>query len=97
MGGVNYIKVEEYLKNGAVILDVRTHMEYNEENIPGSTHIVLDSIPENIEAIKDLNVPVVAICKSGIRSQHATDFLMQHGIDIINGGGLKSLLLMVKK
>ena len=79
-------KIEEYLKKGAIILDVRTLQEWNDGHINGSKHIVLNSIPENIERIKGFQKPIIAVCKSGGRSQSATDFLKQHGLDIINGG-----------
>ncbi|MBL4605213.1 MAG: rhodanese-like domain-containing protein [Flavobacteriaceae bacterium] len=79
-------KIQEYLKNGAVVLDVRTHAEWNEDHIDGAKHIVLNTIPENLEEIKSYNKPVIAVCKSGGRSQSATDFLSQNGLDVINGG-----------
>ena len=79
-------KIEEYLKKGAIILDVRTLTEWNEGHIEGSNHLVLNSIPENIKSIKELKKPIIAVCKSGGRSQSATDFLSQHGLDVINGG-----------
>lgn len=79
-------KIEEYLKKGAIILDVRTLTEWNEGHIEGSKHLVLNSIPENIKSIKELKKPIIAVCKSGGRSQSATDFLSQHGLDVINGG-----------
>ena len=79
-------KIEEYLKKGAIILDVRTLQEWNEGHINGSEHIVLNSIPDHIEHIKGFQKPVITVCKSGGRSQSATDFLSEHGIDVINGG-----------
>ncbi len=79
-------KIEEYLKKGAIIIDVRTLQEWNEGHINGSEHIVLNSIPDHIERIKEFQKPIIAVCKSGGRSQSATDFLQQHGLDIINGG-----------
>ena len=78
--------IKDYLENGAVILDVRTQEEWNEGHIKGSKHLVLNSIPENIESIKGFKKPIIAVCKSGGRSQSATDFLSQHGLDVINGG-----------
>ena len=54
--------------------------------LEGSKHLVLNSIPENIKSIKELKKPIIAVCKSGGRSQSATDFLSQHGLDVINGG-----------
>ena len=82
----NTEEIEEYLKKGAIILDVRTLEEWNEGHINGSKHIVLNTIPENIERIKGFQKPIIAVCKSGGRSQSATDFLQHHGVDTINGG-----------
>lgn len=79
-------EVQEYLKNGAIILDVRTKPEWDEGHSDGAIHIVLTTIPLNIEEIKSWNKPVIAVCKSGGRSGQAAQFLSQHGLDIINGG-----------
>lgn len=79
-------KIQEYLKNGAVVLDVRTNEEYEAGHVAGSEHIVLQTLPGKIEAVKAYGKPVIAVCRSGARSQQATDFLKQHGVDIMNGG-----------
>ena len=91
----NTEEIEEYLKKGAIVLDVRTLEEWNEGHINGSKHIVLNTIPENIERIKGFQKPIIAVCKSGGRSQSATDFLSQHGIDIINGGPWGNVLKII--
>jgi rhodanese-related sulfurtransferase len=79
-------QVQEYLKKGAVILDVRTKLEWDEGHSEGAKHIVLSTIPLNVEEIKSWNKPVIAVCKSGGRSGQAARFLTQHGLDVINGG-----------
>ncbi len=79
-------KIQEYLNNGAIVLDVRTQGEWNEGHIEGSKHIVLNTIPDFLEEIKSYNKSIIAVCKSGGRSQSATDFLLHHGLDVINGG-----------
>lgn len=79
-------KIQEYLNNGAIVLDVRTLAEWNEGHIESSKHIVLNTIPENLNEIKSFEKPIIAVCKSGGRSQSATDFLSQNGLDVINGG-----------
>ncbi|TCP25082.1 rhodanese-like domain-containing protein [Tenacibaculum skagerrakense] len=79
-------EIQEYLDKGAVVLDVRTLGEWNEGHSEGAKHIVLDTIPNNVEEIKSWGKPVIAVCRSGARSGQATDFLQSHGIDIINGG-----------
>lgn len=79
-------QIQEYLEKGAVVLDVRTIAEWNEGHSEGAKHIVLNTIPENVEEIKSWDKPVIAVCRSGGRSGQATEFLQGHGIDIINGG-----------
>lgn len=79
-------KIQEYLKNGAVVLDVRTNEEYAEGHVAGSEHIILQTLPGNIAKVKDYGKQVIAVCRSGARSQQATDYLKQNGIDTINGG-----------
>ncbi len=79
-------EIKEYLERGAVILDVRTQMEWDEGHSEGAEHIVLNLIPLKIEEIKQFNKPIIAVCKSGGRSGQAAQFLSSHGIDVINGG-----------
>ena len=79
-------EIKEYLEKGAVILDVRTQMEWDEGHSEGAEHIVLNLIPLKIEEIKQFNKPIIAVCKSGGRSGQAAQFLSSHGIDVINGG-----------
>ena len=49
-------------------------------------HIVLATVPLNLDEIKSWGKPVIAVCKSGGRSHQATQFLKQNGLDVINGG-----------
>lgn len=79
-------EIKEYLEKGAVVLDVRTLPEWNEGHSDGAKHIVLDTIPQNVEEIKGWGKPVIAVCRSGARSGQATDFLANQGVDVINGG-----------
>lgn len=82
----NSKEIKEYLEKGAVILDVRTLMEWNEGHIEGAEHIVLNTIPENLDKIKSFQKPIIAVCKSGGRSGAAQEFLANNGLDVINGG-----------
>lgn len=79
-------EIKEYLENGAVVLDVRTLEEWNDGHSEGAKHIVLQTIPEHVDEIKSWNKPVIAVCRSGARSGQATQFLQNHGVDVINGG-----------
>ena len=83
--------VQEYVAKGAIILDVRTKEEFADGHIKGSKNIALQVLNGNIETIKKWNKPVIACCRSGMRSAQATSILKQNGIDCINGGGWQSL------
>ncbi|WP_264543505.1 MULTISPECIES: rhodanese-like domain-containing protein [Flavobacterium] len=83
--------IQEFAEKGAVIIDVRTTGEFASGHIKGSKNIPLDQISTKINEIKKLNKPVIACCRSGMRSGQATSILQQHGIDCINGGGWESL------
>ncbi len=83
--------IQEYVQKGAVILDVRTPAEFKEGHIKGSKNIALQVLNGQVETIKKWNKPVIACCKSGMRSAQATSILKQNGIDCINGGGWNSL------
>jgi len=85
-GGNSTDSIEEYLKDGAVVIDVRTADEFSGGHVNGSKNIVLNSIPAKIANIKKMNKKVIAVCRSGARSGQATSFLSQNGIDVINGG-----------
>ena len=78
--------IEEYLKDGAVVIDVRTVAEFSEGHVNGSKNIVLNSIPSKVAEIKKMEKKVIAVCRSGARSGQATSFLKKEGLDVINGG-----------
>ena len=84
-------KVAEYLDKDAVLLDVRSHGEYQSGHIKSAVHIPLPELNNRIKEIEKLNKPVIAYCASGMRSGSAISILKSNGIDAINGGGMTSL------
>lgn len=78
--------ITTYLQNGAIVLDVRTLMEWDEGHSEGAIHVPLNLIPLKVDEIKAHNKQVIAVCKSGGRSAQATQFLLNNGVDVINGG-----------
>jgi phage shock protein E len=83
--------IKEFKDKGAVIIDVRSQLEFAEGHVKGAKNIPLNEIGNKINEIKKLNKPVIACCASGIRSSQATSILKQNGIDATNGGGWQSL------
>lgn len=81
------VDCHELLRNGAVLIDVRTPAEFNSGHAKGSTNIPLDKISTKIEKIKQLKKPVVLCCRSGMRSGQATSILKGAGIKDAHNGG----------
>lgn len=89
-------KIEEYIKKDAVILDVRTEAEYDNNHIKGAIFIPLSELKTRINELKILNKPIIAHCKSGGRSEKAMHLLKANGIDAINGGGINTVKSSLK-
>jgi len=83
--------LEQVLKDGCVIIDVRTKQEYKEGHIRGAINIPLNQIPKEIKRLKAKNKPIVTCCRSGGRAGSATSILKEAGIECYNGGGWASL------
>ena len=83
--GAKKRQVEDYIENGAIILDVRTQREWDTGHIENSVHIPLSELNNRVEEVKQLKKPIVACCASGIRSAKAAKFLNLHDIKTSNG------------
>ena len=81
----------ELVKQGAVIVDVRTPGEYAGGHIRGSMNIPLQSLSGQLTKIKK-DKPVITCCASGMRSASAKSILKSNGFyEVHNGGGWMSL------
>lgn len=86
---VNYA---ELIKEGAVILDVRSKGEYSVGHIRGSINISVDTLNNNLNRLKDKDQPIITCCASGMRSASAKNMLKSKGYtQVYNGGGWGSL------
>ena len=74
------------VKNGAVIVDVRTKGEYQGGHIAGSQNIPLDTLSTQFAKIPKGKV-VITCCASGMRSASAKGILKSKGYEVYNGGG----------
>ena len=84
-------EVEDYLANGALILDVRSQQEWDSGHIDNAKHIPLNELNNRVEEVKKLNKPIIVCCASGVRSAKAAKFLNLHNIEATNGGGWVNL------
>ena len=87
--GVNY---SELVKEGAIILDVRSKGEFAGGHIKGAVNISVDTLRSNLSKLKDKNQPIITCCASGMRSASAKSILQSNGyVQVYNGGGWSSL------
>lgn len=80
------------VKQGAVILDVRSKGEYAGGHIRGSVNIPVDQLNNNTGRFSDKNKVIITCCASGNRSGMAKRILNAKGYtQVYNGGGWMSL------
>lgn len=65
----------------AVVLDVREDSEFYAGHIPHSVHVPLGQLAKHAELEKLKNRPIIAICRSGMRSGHACRVLRKNGFE----------------
>jgi phage shock protein E len=75
------------IKEGAVILDVRSKGEYNAGHIRGSMNISVDQLQKNLHQLRDKQKPIITCCASGMRSSTAKSFLKSNGYTNVHNGG----------
>jgi rhodanese-related sulfurtransferase len=81
----------QLVKDGAIILDVRSKGEYQGGHIKGSINISVDTLSNNLSKLKK-DKPIIACCASGMRSASAKGILKSNGFtEVHNGGGWSSL------
>lgn len=80
----------ELVKNGALLLDVRTPEEFREQHIPGATNIPVDQLPARLGELGPTSRKIVVHCRSGARSARAAGVLRQAGYDVHDFGGIGS-------
>jgi len=81
------------INGGALVVDVRTPVEFSSGNYSGAVNIPLSEIESRLWEFGSKNRPIVVYCRTGNRSFHAKALLEKHGFtDVSNGGGLKDML-----
>ncbi len=86
----------ELVEQGAVIVDVRTKVEYQQGHIKGSQNIPLNNLSNHYSTLKK-DKPIIICCASGIRSGQAKHILESNGYrEVYNGGGWSSLANMLR-
>lgn len=91
------IDYSDLIKQGALIVDVRSQGEYASGHIKGSINIPVDTLHQHAAQLKDKHQPIITCCASGIRSASAKQILSAKGYTkVYNGGGWSSLQQKIK-
>lgn len=80
-------KKEDYsqlVKDGALVIDVRTPEEFKEGNVKGSKNIPLNVISTRVKELEGKKI--VLVCRSGARASQALSILTSNGINAVNAG-----------
>ncbi len=74
------------IKEGALLVDVRTPGEFAAGHVNGSVNIPLDKVSSQLSKFKNQK-NIIVFCQSGGRSGQAKAILEQNGFtNIVNGG-----------
>lgn len=87
---VHWDEIDDLVKNGATLLDVRDESEHELGKIPGSINVPLNSLRDNLDSYsKDETIYVT--CQVGLRGYLASRILRQNGFSVKNlSGGYKT-------
>lgn len=88
-GGTS-VDFKTLVKEGAMIIDVRSPAEFNGGHIKGAVNIPLQAIQSSFNKIPK-NKVIITCCASGMRSGSAKSLLKAAGYTVHNGGGWMSL------
>lgn len=72
-------EVNDHLKQGHLLLDVRTALEYDLGHIPGSINIDLDELRSNLHRLPSKETPIIITCQVGHRGYLALRILQENG------------------
>lgn len=76
--------IEAVQTEGAIVMDVREVDEYNEGHIINAINMPLTQLQNGERTGLDKEQTYVVVCRSGSRSQTASEILYKEGYDVIN-------------
>ena len=80
------------VKEGALLVDVRTAEEFQSGHIQGAINIPVEQLHNRQQELPDKGKPIITCCASGMRSGNARSILVGLGYkNVYNGGGWRSL------
>lgn len=89
-------EVATWIKNGALLVDVRSNFEVRRDPVPGATNIPLAKLEGELPRLPP-GKAYVTFCRRGGRAERAKNLLEANGRKAINGGGYKTVLEILER
>lgn len=88
---IHYHEVDEKVRNGSYLLDVRTPAEFEAGHIEGAVNITVDDLRQRLNEIP-ADKEVLVYCQVGFRGYLALQILKHHGIENVKNlsGGYRT-------
>lgn len=85
-------EIADWVKDGALVVDVRSPEEYAQEHFPGAVNIPIDSVSSRLDEFGGKDRKIVLYCRSGGRSARAASILEKEGFTgVKDAGGIRNL------
>jgi phage shock protein E len=74
--GVDY---GQLIREGAIVLDVRTPAEFSQAHLAGAINIPIETLRDNMHQLVNKHNPIIACCTDGSKSWYAKNLLDANG------------------
>tara|TARA_B100000575_G_C23143456_1_gene666417 strand:+ start:12060 stop:12413 length:354 start_codon:yes stop_codon:yes gene_type:complete len=81
----NKLNLSEFLKDKAIIVDVRSEEEYALGHVKNSKNIPLKDLMYRVNEF-DKKKKIITVCALGIKAESAKKFFKSRGFEVINAG-----------
>ncbi|MCA2978973.1 MAG: rhodanese-like domain-containing protein [Myxococcaceae bacterium] len=87
LGQVSSAAARQLVKDGAVLVDVRSPREFSGGHLPGAINVPLQDLAGQVKRLGEKQRPVVLYCASGTRSAMAKAALRRQGFSAVHDLG----------
>ncbi len=89
-GNISAAEAHSLVKQGALLLDVRTPAEFASGHVSGAKNIPVQELGSRLEDLPSKGKSVVVYCRSGARSSAAASMLKKVGYDVHDLGAMSN-------
>ena len=88
----------QLVRDGALVLDVRTPSEFEQGHVPGAMNIPIEKLRDNMHQLANKKATIIACCTDGAKSWYAKNLLDATGYNhVYNAGSWKKLNRRLQK